>query len=70
MAPVATVDVVKVVAVFFEVFGIRVVESETVSARFDFSDAVVAFPVFVAGNVMRVEAVVVRTFKVFLLCRT
>lgn len=53
----------EVVAVLSEVFGVSGVEGETVSTRLQFSDSVVALPVFVAGDVVGVEAEVVWAFE-------
>lgn len=55
--------VVKVVAVFGKVFGVGGVEGESIAASLDLSYTVVALPVFVAGNVVRVEAKIVRAFE-------
>lgn len=53
----------KVVAVLGQVFGICGVESETVAAGFQFGYTVVALPVFVTGDVVRVETEVVGAFE-------
>lgn len=56
----------EVVAVLSQVFGVGGVESETVAASLQFSDAVVALPVLVARDMVRVEAEIIRAFEGFL----
>lgn len=72
LAPVATVDVVDVIAVFCQKFRIASIESQAVAARFQFGDIVVTFPVFVARDVVGVEAEIVGAFEVLLAhgCKT
>lgn len=48
MCPLATLNVVKIVAVFSQVFGVGGVEGKTVAACFKFSNTVITFPVFIA----------------------
>lgn len=58
----------KVVAVLLQVLGVGVVERQSVATRLQLSRAVVALPVLVARHRVWVEAVVVGTFEVLLLC--
>lgn len=64
--PLAALDVVDVIAVFGQEFRVARVEGQTVSAGLQLGDVVVALPVLIAGDVMWVEAEVVRAFEVFL----
>lgn len=63
LCPLSALNVVKVVAVLGQVFGICGVESETVTAGFQFGNTIVALPVFVTGDVVRVETEVVGAFE-------
>lgn len=47
------VDVVDVVAVLTQVLGVGIVESQTVTAYFQFGNTLGTFPVFVAGDIVR-----------------
>lgn len=53
----------EVVAVLSQIFRVSGVEGKTVAASLQFSDTVVALPVFVAGDVVGVEAEVIGTFE-------
>ena len=69
LRPLAAVDVVQVVAVLREEFAVARVEGEPVAAGLQLGYGVVALPVLVAGQVVRVEAVVVRAFERLLRAR-
>lgn len=66
MCPLSALDIVEVVAVLGQVFGVGGVEGETVAAGFQLSSSVVTLPVFVAGHVVGVEPEVIGTFEVLL----
>lgn len=53
----------EVITVLSQVFGVSGVESKAVAASLKFSGSIVALPVFVAGDVVRVEAEVIRAFE-------
>lgn len=66
MCSLATLDVVEVVTVFCQVFGVGGVEGQAVTTRLQLSDSVVTLPVFVARNVMGVEPEVIWALEGFL----
>lgn len=66
----AAVHVVQVVAILGEELAVAGVESETVTARLQFRHVVVAFPIFVARYMVRIEPEVVRAFEGFLTARS
>lgn len=53
----------QVVAVLRQVFVVAGIEGETVAARLQFGDVVVALPVFVARRAVRIETEIVGTFE-------
>ena len=63
LCPVSALNVVEVVAILSQVFGVSGVEGKTVAASLQFSGTVVTLPVFVAGEVVGVEAEVIGTFE-------
>jgi hypothetical protein len=63
---VGAVNIVKVVAVLRQEFGVGGVEGKAVAAGLELRGATVAFPVFVARVRMRVETIVVRTLEIIL----
>lgn len=66
----AAVHVMQVVAIFGEELAIAGVKRETVTARLQFCHVVVAFPIFVARYMVRIEPEVVRAFERFLTARS
>lgn len=66
LCPLGAVHVVDVVAVLCQVFAVAGIESQTVAAGLQLGHVVVALPVFVARDVMGVEAEVIRAFEALL----
>lgn len=66
LCPVSAIYVVEVVAIFSEELAVACVEGESVAASFQFRDVVIAFPIFVAGYMMRIETKIVWAFERFL----
>lgn len=66
MRPVSAFNVVDVIAVFGQEFGVTSIESESVSAGLEFRDSIVALPVLVARDVMRVEPEIIGALEAVL----
>lgn len=66
----AAVHVVQIIAVLGEELVVAGVERKTVTARLQLRHVVVAFPIFVARYVMRIEPEVVRAFEALLSARS
>lgn len=63
LGAVAALDVVQVVAVLGQELIVAGIEGQSVAARLQLGDIVVALPVLVAGRVVRIEAKVVRALE-------
>lgn len=63
---VSAINVVNVIAVFGQVFRIAGIESQTVTASFQFSNVIITFPVFVAGPSVWVETKIIWAFETVL----
>lgn len=63
---VSAINVVNVIAVFGQVFRIAGIESQTVTASFQFGNVIITFPIFVTGPGVWVETKIVRAFETVL----
>lgn len=66
LCPFSALNIVEVIAVLSQVFGVSGVEGKSVTASFKFGDTIVALPVFITGDMVRVEAEVIGTFEALL----
>lgn len=66
LRPIPAIHVVQIIAILGEELAIARVEREPIAASLQLRHVVVAFPIFVAGYVMGIEAEVVRAFERFL----
>lgn len=66
LCPLAALNIVEVVAVLGQVLGVSGVEGEAVAASLQLGDSIVTLPVFITGDVVRVEAKVIWTFEALL----
>ena len=64
--PVATLNVVQVIAVLCQELGVGGVECQSVATGLDFRHSAVAFPIFVARVTVGVESIVIRALEVLL----
>lgn len=66
LGAVAAFNVMMVITVLWQILWIGGVESQAISASLQFSSAIVALPVFVAGCVVWVESVIIGALEAFL----